>query len=75
MSHEQGFPPSQDPRGKDTTLGTADLLEPLHAGLQTLGSAYDHVSCHNCRSEASTVCEQPRLRIVLPPLSLSFPWL
>ena len=43
----RGSPPRQDPRGKDTTLGKADLLEPLHAGLQTLGSAYDHVSCHS----------------------------
>lgn len=47
VSHEQGSPPRQDPRGKDTTLGKADLLEPLHAGLQTLGSACDHVSCHS----------------------------
>lgn len=72
MSHEQGFPPSQDPRGKDTTLGKADLLEPLHAGLQTLGSAYDHVSCHNCKSEASTVCEQPCLCVYFPLSALAF---
>ena len=65
-------PLRQDPRGKDTTLGKADLLEPLHAGLQTLGSAYDHVSC---KSEASTVCEWPCLHVALPSLSFSFPWL